>query len=144
MGSSLGIIAVRIEPTRSALARLRSRRDNDAMADDIDPSDSTGIRQRFARSLEERPRLRRELNFLAGAFLVGIILMPLLIYVAGVLTLGPYTSGGLGSFLGDFFLGLLRGVPSNCLIAVGPYAGLMLIRMARLILRRFLSAPEPT
>lgn len=125
------------------LAGAGTRRDNAAMADAPVPS-SPGLRQRFADSLENRPRLRRELNFLAGAFLVGIVLMPLLIYVAGVLTLGPYSSGGLGSFLGDFFLGLVRGWPAAWAIAIGPYAGVMLIRGARLILRRFLSAPEPT
>jgi len=100
------------------------------------------FRQRLSSYLEARPRLRRELYFVGGALAVGLILMPILIYLAGSLTLGPYASGGFGSFLGDFFGGLFRGWLPVWGVVLGPYALIMLLRLVRLILKTYLAPTQ--
>jgi hypothetical protein len=105
---------------------------------------SPSFRQRYSAYLHERPRLRRELYLLGGALGVGLTALPLLIYLAGALTLGSYESGGLGSFLADFFLGLFRGWLPAWGVALGPLALVVFVRAARFIWRRFLTPAEPT
>lgn len=112
------------------------------MAGDARVEESTGLRARLSAELARRPRLRRELWFVGGALFTGLIAVPLLIYVAGVLTLGPYASGGLGAFLADFVIGLVRGWPVAWAIVLGPYAAIVLLRVARFVLRRYLSSHE--
>jgi hypothetical protein len=56
----------------------------------------TGPLSRFVRKLS--PFWRRELHFAALLLGFGLLVMPFLIYLAGVLTLGPY-EGGLLAFL---------------------------------------------
>jgi hypothetical protein len=86
------------------------------------------------------PWLRRELWIAAGALLTGLVAMPLLIYLAGQLALGPYASGsgGLGRFLRDFYLGLLGGSPAVWWVVMGPYLFLGLLRGALRVSRRYL------
>lgn len=53
----------------------------------------------------------REATWLAGLLLVGLVLLPLSIYVVGTLVFGEYGGGGLGDFyaelIGQFFSGNL-------------------------------------
>lgn len=86
------------------------------------------------------PRLRREAWIAGGAILAGLILLPLMIYLAGRLTLGAYATGGLGAFLKDFYLGLFKGTPSIWCVVVGPYLFLSFFRGVLLVSRRYLSA----
>lgn len=101
------------------------------------------FRQRLSAYLHERPRLRRELHLAGGALAVGLIALPLLIYVVGTSTLGAYESGGLGSFLADFFLGLFRLWLPAWGVALGPLALVLFFRAIRFIWRRFLARAEP-
>lgn len=101
------------------------------------------FRQRLSAYLHERPRLRRELHFVGGALAVGLVALPLLIYLVGTLTLGAYESGGFGSFLADFFLGLFRGWLPAWGVALGPMALVLFVRAVRFIWRRFLARAAP-
>jgi hypothetical protein len=125
------------------LPRSDAARDNarDMNSPDAIPTHSFG--QRLSGYLQEHPRLRRELYLLGGSFLVGFIVLPLLIYLAGMLTLGPYASGGLGAFFADFFGGLFRGWAPAWGVALGPYALVLFVRAIRFILRRFLAPADP-
>lgn len=106
---------------------------------DTDSTTAAPVRGRVSAYLQERPRLRRELGFAGGAFAAGFIALPLLIYLAGVLTLGNYESGNLGAFLADFFGGLVRGWPPAWGVVLGPYALILFLRLLRFVWRRFLS-----
>ncbi len=88
----------------------------------------------------KHPGLRRESIFAAVALAFGLIVMPLLIYAAGSATLGAYQSGGLGSFLKDFYLGLLHGTGSMWTVVVGPYLFITLFRAVLLLSRRLARA----
>jgi hypothetical protein len=78
---------------------------------------------------------RRELRFAAPLIGFGLLVMPLLIYLAGVLTLGPY-EGGLTAFLGALYLALLRLAPTAWLLVTGPWLLFTAIRLLTRPLRR--------
>ena len=81
------------------------------------------------------PFWRRELAFLALFLAFGLLVMPFLIYLAGVLTLGPY-EGGLLAFLGSLLLAFFTATPSAWLLVAGPYLLFTAIRLLTRPLRR--------
>ena len=87
-------------------------------------------------------RLRRELALLGGALGFGLLVIPLLIWVAGHGTLGPYTHGDTGPALGplalyaDYFTGLGQGWLMYWLVATGPLAVLVATRLWLALVRR--------
>lgn len=83
-----------------------------------------------------QPRWIFEAVTLGLALLIGLIVMPALIYVAGRLTLREYQNGGVFALYLDYFKGLV-GMRESCWIAtLGPYGFLMLFRLFRFILRK--------
>lgn len=100
------------------------------------------VRQRVSAYLQEHPRLRRELYFAGGALVTGFVALPLLIYLAGTLTLGKYETGALGAFLADFFGGLFRGWLPPWGVVLGPYLLVLFLRLARFTWRRLLSRQD--
>jgi hypothetical protein len=76
-------------------------------------------------------RVRFELTFASVWLVVGLILLPALIFTVGGSLLGPYgDNGGLGRFYGDFFGDLAEPSVRAWAIALGP---LVLISILRLI-----------
>jgi len=59
---------------------------------------------------------------------VGLFIMPVLIWVVGRATLGPYTDGGPFALLVDFFSGLKSGSLVYWCVAFGPYVFVMILR----------------
>ncbi|MCW5570984.1 MAG: hypothetical protein KIT78_07790 [Steroidobacteraceae bacterium] len=80
--------------------------------------------------------LARESWLLLVLLSVGVIVLPVAVYVSGHELLGPYARGGFFRFWGDFFLGLARGGLPWWLLAIGPYALVMSCRVARFAWRR--------
>ncbi|MSQ92856.1 MAG: hypothetical protein EXR87_08015 [Gammaproteobacteria bacterium] len=81
------------------------------------------------------PFWRRELGFFALLFGIGLFVMPFLIYLAGVLTLGPY-EGGLPTFLGSLMGAVFTAKPSALLLVIGPYLMFTAIRFLTRPFRR--------
>jgi hypothetical protein len=81
------------------------------------------------------PFWRRELRIAAlwGGF--GLLVMPFLIYLAGLLTLGPY-EGGLPAFLGSLARAVFTVTPSAWLLVAGPYLLFSAVRLLTRPLRR--------
>lgn len=79
-------------------------------------------------------RSRRELAIGIVALLAGALLMPLLIWVAGSVTLGPYANGGYFALLRDFLRGLATGSLACWLVLAGPYLVISLLRLLRITL----------
>ena len=78
--------------------------------------------------------LQRELLIYAAALLVGVLLMPLLIWVVGNRLLGPYTQGqnqhaGPGALLADFLTALAHGSAVFWGVALAPALVLLLVRL---------------
>jgi hypothetical protein len=80
-------------------------------------------------------RLRREAVLAAAALLVGLLLMPVLVWLAGRFTLGEYTHGGVFALLADYLRGLARGEMAFWIMLLGPYGFLLLGRFAFRIAR---------
>lgn len=83
-----------------------------------------------------RPRLLRELIIGGSALLVGLLIAPLLIFMMGHATLGPYAHGGAGRFLADYFAGVAHGAPVFWAVALGPYVMTLVVRLVHFLLRR--------
>ena len=79
------------------------------------------------------PFWRRELGFFALLFGFGLLVLPFLIYFAGVLTLGPY-EGGLATFLGSLLGAVFTARPTAWLLVIGPY---LLFTAIRFLTRPF-------
>ena len=92
--------------------------------------------------LGRHPRLRRELFIVLWALGTGVIIMPILVYVVGLLTLGPYASGGWYMLFLDLFKGLWRGWWAAWALVLGPLLLVCFIRGIRLVYKRFLRSPD--
>lgn len=76
-----------------------------------------------------------ELLTLAVSLVVGLIVMPCLIYFVGNLKLGDYAHGGVFAFWRDFLTGLAHGSQAFWFVALAPYLLLWLARAARRLWR---------
>lgn len=72
-----------------------------------------------------------ELITLAVSLIVGLLVMPCLIYFLGHLKLGDYAHGGLFAFWRDFIAGLAHGSEVYWFVALAPYLLVWLARAAR-------------
>ena len=83
-----------------------------------------------------QPRLIFEAITFGLALLFGLIVMPVLIFIAGHVSLKPYVNGGVFALYGDFYKGLFKPRPSYWLVLAGPVVFLSLLRVFRWILRK--------
>lgn len=111
------------EPKMAADRADAPRRDRDASAATPDAAPAA------------RPRLGRELRYFLLVGGAGVVLLPLLVYLAGALTLGPY-EGGLGSFLAKLYGDFARLVPAAWALLLGPYLLFWVLRLLTRPLRR--------
>ena len=81
------------------------------------------------------PGWRRELRIGALWLGFGVLVMPFLIYLAGVLTLGPY-EGGLLAFLGSLLAAFFTVKPTAWLLVLGPYLVFTAVQLLTRPLRR--------
>jgi hypothetical protein len=104
-------------------------------------SGSAGPRAR-AQAFSLETRSRREMALFGGAVALGLLVIPLLIWIVGHRTLGPYTHGddphGMGplALYGDYFAGLAHGWLGYWAVALGPAVLLLLGRLWLAMLRR--------
>ena len=82
------------------------------------------------------PRLQFEAMTFGVAVLAGLLIMPVLIYLAGLVVLKPYANGGVFSLYYDWFAGLFGGHSSFWIVVIGPLAFLTLFRLCRALLRK--------
>jgi hypothetical protein len=67
----------------------------------------------------------------AAGLLLGVILMPTLIFYAGAATLGRFEGATLGRLYGSLFLGLKEASIASWVIFLGPYGLYLLFRALR-------------
>jgi hypothetical protein len=95
---------------------------------------STTIGKILGRTAGASP-LQRELLFAGAALLTGLLLMPILVWIAGRMTLGEYTHGGLFALWGDYLRGLASGELAFWIMLLGPYGFLLLGRITARVAR---------
>ena len=100
------------------------------------PTDVRAVARRAPPPVPPRfpPALRRELIILGILLLCGLVAVPLLTWVAGNRWLGPYTHeqnqhAGPLALLQDYFAGLLHGSAVFWMVALGPAAFVLLVRL---------------
>jgi hypothetical protein len=107
----------------------------------MEPAGSPGPLAR-AQAFSAETRTRREIVLFGGALALGLIVVPLLIWMVGHRTLGPYTHGddprGLGplALYGDYLSGLAHGWLGYWAVALGPAVLLLLARLWLALMRR--------
>jgi hypothetical protein len=74
--------------------------------------------------------VKREAIWFAGAALLGLVVLPLLVYWTGTETLGPYSQGGAGRFLSDFLRSLTRLEWQALTLALAPLVLIVASRVA--------------
>jgi hypothetical protein len=82
------------------------------------------------------PRPKFEAMTLGLALLAGLIMMPVLIYIAGIYMLKAYANGGVLALFYDFYKGLVDLRPSCWIVLIGPFVFLSFVRLSRLVLRK--------
>jgi hypothetical protein len=82
------------------------------------------------RLAEERP-WAAELSMAGIGLLLGLVLMPVLIFYAGVATLGRFDGAGLGHLYGSLFRGLREASTASWVVLLGPYGLYVLFRALR-------------
>jgi hypothetical protein len=84
----------------------------------------------LARLAEERP-WAAELVVAAIGLLLGVILMPVLIFYAGVAALGRFDGASLGNLYSSLFAGLREASIASWVVFLGPYGLYLLFRALR-------------
>jgi|SRR5476649_777215 hypothetical protein len=72
-----------------------------------------------------------ELAAAAVGVLLGISLMPVLIFYAGVATLGRFDGASLGNLYSSLFVGLKEASIASWVVLLGPYGLYLLFRALR-------------
>lgn len=85
-------------------------------------------------------RTRREFFLFLAALVMGIGVLPPLIFLAGSRAFGPYAAGGLGALEGNYFRGLAGGSFGFWTVAAAPYLLILVARLTVHLARR--SAPH--
>jgi hypothetical protein len=78
----------------------------------------------------------RELMLAALCLVLGIVVMPCLIFAMGRGSLGPYEHGGVFALWRDFLVGLSRGSEAFWFVALSPYLLLCVLRLLRRLLHK--------
>jgi hypothetical protein len=85
---------------------------------------------KFAQLAEERP-WAAELIVAGVALLLGLTLMPVLIFYAGVAALGRFDGASLGHLYGSLFEGLRDASIASWVVFLGPYGIYLLFKALR-------------
>ena len=72
-----------------------------------------------------------ESAIVAASLVLGVGLMPVLIFYAGVASLGRYEGASLHALYGSLFAGLEEGSIASWVVVLGPYALYLLLRALR-------------
>ena len=83
----------------------------------------------------------RHARWLLAALLFGALVLPVLVYFTGALTLGPYARGGPLQFLADFYADLAHLRAASGVLLLGPVALIAVWRLARELLAPRIPGP---
>ncbi len=73
--------------------------------------------------------VRREFLWMLIALIVGVLLLPPLIWLVGSHVFGGYGAGNTRDLVDHFFRGLGQGQQAFWIIALGPYAAILTVRL---------------
>jgi hypothetical protein len=79
--------------------------------------------------------VRREVLWMLVAAALGLLLLPPMVWLAGSRVFGPYAGGGTRDLVDHYFQGLREGQQAFWIIALGPYLGILTLRLTRAAVR---------
>ena len=82
-------------------------------------------------------RVLREAALLTGLVFIGLVVLPLGIYLVGQAVFGEYGDGGFGSFYGELHRYLRDGEPVVWFLLLSPYLLWQLMRLTMVASRQF-------
>jgi hypothetical protein len=91
-----------------------------------------------------KDRLVREATWLSVLLFIGLVILPLSIYVVGKAVFGEYGAGGFGDFLGQLLGNFFRGEPAVLFLLLSPYLLWQLCRLTLWCFRRAGESSAPT
>jgi len=103
------------------------------MGQGVDDTVDTALPPAAPGSVHSRLLLREMV--LAGICLIlGLVVMPCLIFAAGRASLGPYEHGGVFALWLDFLIGLAHGSEAFWFVALSPFLLLCVLRLLHRLL----------
>ncbi|MEX2123078.1 MAG: hypothetical protein WD795_04230 [Woeseia sp.] len=91
-----------------------------------------------------KDRFVKEAKWLGGLLLVGLVILPLSIYLVGRAVFGEYGGDGFGDFYGQLLREFLGGEPAVWFLLLSPYLLWQLFRLTIWGFRRVGRAHTPT
>jgi hypothetical protein len=73
-----------------------------------------------------------EITIAVAGLLIGVILMPVLIFYAGAAVLGRFDGASLGGLYSSIFVGLKEASVASWVVLLGPYGLYLMFRALRL------------
>jgi hypothetical protein len=73
--------------------------------------------------------VRRELLWILIALVIGVLLLPPLIWLVGSRVFGGYAGGGIRDLVDHFFRALGQGQQGAWIVALGPYLAILVLRL---------------
>ena len=89
------------------------------------------------------PILRREVVVFLVMGLIGVLLLPLMIYLVGAEIFGAYSGNGFGDFYRDIHSNIRQGQPVVIFLVISPYLVWQLLRLSFYIFRAMAPARAP-
>ncbi len=80
--------------------------------------------------------VKRELLIFVTALLIGLLIMPVVIWLIGRVSLGAYANGGPWALWLDFMRSLGKGLQPFWAVVAGPYFAIIALRLFGGLLRR--------
>ncbi len=80
-------------------------------------------------------RLRKELILFGVLFLIGLLVLPVVIFVVGKAVFSNYGGGGLADFVGGVLRRVFTGEAAALLLVLSPYLLWQVLRLSLLALR---------
>ena len=90
-----------------------------------------------------RKTITRELGLLLGLLFVGMVLLPVAVYVVGQAIFGEYGGGSYGGFFDDLSGRVRAGDAAAWFLVLSPYLGWQTLRLMALGWRLAGRRPEP-
>jgi hypothetical protein len=91
-----------------------------------------------------KDRIVKEATWFAVLLFIGLVILPISIYVVGNAVFGEYGAGGFGDFYGQLLTNFFGGEPAVLFLLLSPYLLWQLCRLTLWTFRHLRRSPSPS